>query len=92
MRHKQFRKANSLILSTLTAMLLLLLSLMAVGCVSQKEVVYKKIYFSDTNGVMTIYYPQSMEKDLRTPHNDERWEYVAAKDSPDNGVAKVMEK
>ena len=93
MTHKQFRKANSLILIALTAMLLLMLLLMTVGCVTKKELVYKKIYFADTNGVTTtIYYPKSFEKDLKTPHNDERWKYVAAKDAPDNGVAKVMEK
>ena len=93
MTHKQFRKANSLILIALTAMLLLMLLLMTVGCVTKKELVYKKIYFADTNGVTTtIYYPKSFEKDLNTPHNDERWKYVAAKDAPDNGVAKVMEK
>ena len=72
-------------------MLLLMLLLMAVGCVSERQVVYRSIYFADTNGVNTvIYYPQSMEKDLKTPHDDERWKYVAAKDAPDNGVAKVM--
>ena len=93
MTHKQFRKANSLILIALTAMLLLMLLLMTVGCVTKKELVYKKIYFADTNGVTTtIYYPKSFEKDIKTPHNDERWKYVAAKDAPDNGVAKVMEK
>ena len=93
MTHKQFKKANSLILSVLATMLLLMLLLMAVGCVSERQVVYRSIYFADTNGVNTvIYYPQSMEKDLRTPHDDERWKYVAAKDAPDNGVAKVMSK
>lgn len=93
MTHKQFRKANSLILIALTAMLLLMLLLMTVGCVTKKELVYKKIYFAETNGVTTtIYYPKSFEKDIKTPHNDERWKYVAAKDAPDNGVAKVMEK
>jgi len=92
MTHKQFKKANSLILSVLATMLFLMLLLMAVGCVSEREVVYKKIYFADTNGVTTIYYPQSMERDLKTPHDDKRWKYVAAKDAPDNGVAKVMKK
>ena len=93
MTHKQFKKANSLILSVLATMLLLMLLLMAVGCVSERQVVYRSIYFADTNGVNTvIYYPQSMEKDLRTPHDDERWKYVAAKDAPDNGVAKVIKK
>lgn len=92
MTHKQFKKANSLILSALATMLFLMLLLMAVGCVSEREVVYKKIYFADTNGVTTIYYPRSMDKDLKTPHDDKRWKYVAAKDAPDNGVAKVMKK
>ena len=93
MTHKQFKKANSLILSVLATMLLLMLLLMAVGCVSERQVVYRSIYFADTNGVNTvIYYPQSIEKDLKTPHDDERWKYVAAKDAPDNGVAKVMSK
>ena len=93
MTHKQFKKANSLILSALATILFLMLLLMVVGCVSKKEIVYRSVYFADTNGVNTvIYYPQSMEKDLKTPHDDERWKYVAAKDAPDNGVAKVMKK
>ena len=93
MTHKQFKKANSLILSVLATMLFLMLLLMVVGCVSKKEIVYRSVYFADTNGVNTvIYYPQSMEKDLKTPHDDERWKYIAAKDAPDNGVAKVMKK
>jgi hypothetical protein len=91
MTHKQFKKANSLILSALATMLFLMLLLMAVGCVSEKQIVYRSIYFADTNGVSTvIYYPQSMEKDLKTPHNDERWKYTATKNAPDNGVAKLM--
>jgi len=90
MTHKQFKKANSLILSALAAMLFLMLLLMAVGCVSEREVVYRTVYFADTNGVTTIYYPQNMEKDLMTPHDDERWRVVAAKSVPDNGVAKEM--
>ena len=90
MTHKQFKKANSLILSVLTTMLLLALLLLMVGCVSQKEVIYKKIHFADTNGVTTIYYPQSMEKDLKTPHDDERWRHIAAKNVPDDGTAKEM--
>ena len=90
MTHKQFKKANSLILSALTAMLLLSLLLMAVGCVSKREVAYRSVYFADTNGVTTIHYPESMEKDLRTPHNDERWKHIAAENAPDNGVAKLM--
>ena len=90
MTHKQFRKANSLILSVLTTMLFLMLLLLMVGCVSEREVVYRSVYFADTNGVTTIYYPQSMEKDLKTPHNDERWKYIASKVAPDDGVAKEM--
>jgi hypothetical protein len=68
-------------------MLLLLLT----GCVTEKEVIYKKIYFADTNGVTTtIYYPKTMEKDLKTPHDADRWRHIASKLSPDNGVAKEM--
>ena len=70
-----------------TGVLAILLS----GCVTEREVVYKTIYFADTNGVTTtIYYPKAMEKDLKTPHNEERWRYVATKNVPDNGVAKEM--
>ena len=58
---KQFKKANSLILSTLAAVFFLMLLLMAVGCVSKKEVVYKRIRFADTNGVTTIYYTPAFE-------------------------------
>ena len=92
MTHKQFKKANSLILSTLATILFLMLLLMAVGCVSEREVVYKKIYFADTNGVTTtIYYPNSFEKDMRIKFvDDERWKYVASKTIPDDGVAKEM--
>ncbi len=90
MTHKQFKKANSLILSVLATMLFLMLLLMAVGCVSEREIVYRSVYFADTNGVTTIHYPESMEKDLRTPHNDERWRVVATKSVPDDGVAKEM--
>ena len=82
MTHKQFKIANSLILSVLATMLFLMLLLMAVGCVSEREVVYKKIYFADTNGVTTIYY--------QIPNDDARWMYVASKDAPDDGVAKEM--
>ena len=91
MTHKQFKKANSLILSVLATMLLLMLLLMAVGCVSERQVVYRSIYFADTNGVSTvIYYPKSMEKDLRTPHDSERWKYIVSKDARDDGKAKRM--
>ena len=79
------------ILSLLFAILILMVAVVLAGCVTEREVVYRKIYFADTNGVeTTFYYPQSMEKDLRTPHDDERWRVVAAKSVPDNGVAKEM--
>ncbi len=61
MTYRQFKKANSLILSALTAILLLMLLLMSVGCVSKKEVIYKNIRFADTNGVTTIYYTPTFE-------------------------------
>ena len=67
-----------------------ILAILSTGCVTEREIVYKTIYFADTNGVTTIYFPISMEKDLRTPHDDERWRYVATKNVPDNGVAKEM--
>ena len=66
MTHKQFKQANQLILSVFTAMLFIMLLLMLAGCVTEKEVVYKKVYFADTNGVTTtIYYPNSFKKDMR---------------------------
>ena len=64
MTHKQFKKANNLILSTLAAILLLMLLLMTVGCVSKKEVIYKRIRFADTNGVTTIYYTPAFEQHI----------------------------
>ena len=90
MTHKQFKQANSIILSIFTAMLLIILLFMAVGCTTQRQVVYKTISFSDTNGVTTIYYPLSMEKDMVHPHEDVRWKYVASKNASDDGKAKVM--
>tara|TARA_B100000945_G_C20264124_1_gene540722 strand:+ start:440 stop:592 length:153 start_codon:yes stop_codon:yes gene_type:complete len=45
------------------------------GCSSTKEVEYKTISFSDTNGVTTVYYPITMEKDMTVP---------------DDGKAKLM--
>ena len=91
MTHKQFKKANSLILSVLATTLFLMLLLLAVGCVSEKEVIYKRIYFADTNGVTTtIYYPKSFDKDLITPHDADRWRHIASKVAPDDGVAKEM--
>lgn len=73
-------------------LLLLFISLIVTGCVTKKEVVYKKIYFADTNGVTTtIYYPTSFEKDMRIKMvDDERWKYVASKIIPDDGMAKEM--
>ena len=90
MTHKQFKQANSIILSILTAMLLIMLLLMVVGCSTQREVVYKTISFSDTNGVTTIYYPLSMEKDMIHPHQDDRWKYIVSEDARDDGKAKLM--
>jgi hypothetical protein len=76
----------------MAAILLLLFISLVMGCVTEKEVVYKKIYFADTNGVTTtIYYPDSFEKDMRIKLvDDERWRYVASKVAPDDGVAKEM--
>jgi len=37
---------------------------MTVGCVSKKEVIYKKIRFADTNGVTTIYYTPAFEQHI----------------------------
>ena len=90
MTHKQFKQANSIILSVLTAMVLLMLLLMAVGCSTQREVVYKRISFGDTNGVTTIYYPLRMEKDMIHPHKSERWKYIVSEDASDDGKAKLM--
>ena len=56
------------LVSVLTALLFLS------GCKTTEEVVYKKIFFSDTNGVTTVYYPITMEKDI----------------IPDDGKAKLM--
>ena len=66
------------------------LTLLSTGCSTQREVVYKRISFADTNGVTTIYYPLSMEKDMVHPHEDARWKYVASKDASDDGKAKRM--
>ena len=48
--------------------------LMLVGCKSDKAIQYKTISFADTNGVTTVYYPITMEKDI----------------IPDDGKAKLM--
>ncbi|SVD28575.1 uncharacterized protein METZ01_LOCUS381429, partial [marine metagenome] len=50
--------------------------------VSEKEIIYRKVYFADTNKVTTIFY--------QIPNDDARWMYVVSKDAPDNGVAKEM--
>ena len=52
----------------------LLSALLLVGCKSDKAIQYKTISFSDTNGVTTVYYPVTMEKDI----------------VPDDGKAKLM--
>jgi hypothetical protein len=37
------------------------------GCVvTEKEIVHRKISFADTNGVTTVYYPQTWDKFVRT--------------------------
>ena len=56
------------LVSVLTALLFLS------GCKNREVVQYKKISFADTNGVTTVYYPITMEKDI----------------IPDDGRAKLM--
>ena len=56
------------LVSVLTALLFLS------GCKNKEVVQYKKISFADTNGVTTVYYPITMEKDI----------------IPDDGKAKLM--
>jgi len=50
-------------------------ALMLVGCKSDKAIQYKTISFADTNGVTTVYYPVTMEKEIAVP---------------DDGKAKLM--
>jgi uncharacterized protein YcfL len=50
-------------------------ALLLVGCKSDKAIQYKTISFADTNGVTTVYYPVTMEKDIVVP---------------DDGKAKLM--
>lgn len=50
-------------------------ALVLVGCKSDKAIQYKTISFADTNGVTTVYYPITMEKDIVMP---------------DDGKAKLM--
>ncbi len=82
MTHNQFKKADRLMSSVVIGMLFLLFISLLVGCehtfVTEEELIYKKVSFADTNGVTTVYYPQSMEKDLKTPHDEERWRHIAA--------------
>tara|TARA_Y100001951_G_scaffold78450_1_gene65991 strand:- start:525 stop:740 length:216 start_codon:yes stop_codon:yes gene_type:complete len=35
------------------------------SCVTEKEIIYKKVSFADTNGVTTLYYPPSWQQHLR---------------------------
>ena len=72
------------LVSVLTALLFLS------GCKSRKVVQYKRISFADTNGVTTIYYPITMEKDMIHAHQDERWKYAVSKNASDDGKAKLM--
>ena len=44
------------------------------GCKNKEVIQYKKISFADTNGLTTVYYPITMEKDI----------------VPDDGRAKLM--
>ena len=57
------------LVSVLTALLFLS------GCKSREVVQYKRICFADTNGLTTVYYPITMEKDVAVP---------------DDGKAKLM--
>ena len=50
-------------------------AILLLGCESKKAVQYKTISFADTNGVTTVYYPVTMEKDIAVP---------------DDGKAKLM--
>ena len=65
-------KATKLTFGFLISLLAALLLLSA--CQNTQEVQYKTISFSDTNGVTTVYYPITMEKDI----------------VPDDGKAKLM--
>ena len=72
------------------ASILSMLVIFASGCSSTQEVVYKTISFSDTNGVTTVYYPITMEKDMIHIHEHERWNYAVSKNASDDGKAKPM--
>ena len=77
-------------MKTISLLTLGIATLLSAGCVSQKELQYKTISFSDTNGVTTIYYPLNMEKDMIHPHQDDRWKYVVSEDASDDGKPKLM--
>ncbi len=66
-------KATKLAFGFLVSLLAALLLLSA--CQSTQEVQYKTISFADTNGVTTVYYPITMDKDILVP---------------DDGKAKLM--
>jgi len=51
------------LVSVLTALLFLS------GCKNREVIQYKKISFADTNGVTTVYYPITMEKDVAVPND-----------------------
>jgi hypothetical protein len=77
-------------MKTISLLTLGIATLLSVGCVSQKELQYKTISFSDTNGVTTIYYPLNMENDMIHPHQDDRWKYIVSEDASDDGKPKLM--
>ena len=66
-------KATKLTFGFLVSVLTALLFLS--GCKNREVIQYKKISFADTNGLTTVYYPITMEKDIVVP---------------DNGKAKLM--
>ena len=66
-------KATKLTFGFLISILAALLLLS--GCKNREVVQYKKISFADTNGLTTVYYPITMEKDIVVP---------------DDGKAKLM--
>ena len=80
-------RVSRTVFSLLVAILILLVTM---GCSSTKEVVYKTISFSDTNGVTTIYYPLNMEKGMVHPHQNDRWKYIVSEDASDDGKPKLM--
>ena len=55
-------KATKLTFGFLVSVLTALLFLS--GCKNREVIQYKKISFADTNGLTTVYYPITMEKDI----------------------------